>query len=155
LTPVIQYIQLRPPKGVSPKDDPDAWLRYAGEAVKSDIHDSRRKWTWSYMKERRDDRQAYIGLWKSARVGNVLTPEVGVAAGSNDQELTLFTILFAKDASALEMLERKLSFDDLRRYRYMAVVELKRENKNGAFRLRLVANHAILNQGYEQCASQR
>ena len=48
----------------SPKEDPTAWLKFAGQAVLNKVHDRNRKWTWDYFKERRDDRLRYIDLFK-------------------------------------------------------------------------------------------
>jgi len=44
------------------------------KCVVSEIHDRRRRWSWSYMKQRREDRLKYIELFKqqqqrSSKVG--------------------------------------------------------------------------------------
>jgi hypothetical protein len=34
------------------------------DAIQSEVHDRRRRWTWEFSKERRDDRKRYVGLCK-------------------------------------------------------------------------------------------
>ncbi len=95
------------PKGVSPKEDPRAWLRFAGEAVLQNIHDRNRRWSWSFIKERRDDRKRYIELFKKRK------REQPMSAGEKEE---------------LEKLEWKLSYEDLRFWRSLARSELRKEN---------------------------
>ncbi|PYH34659.1 membrane morphogenesis protein VPS13 [Aspergillus neoniger CBS 115656] len=90
-----------------PKEDPRAWLRFAGEAVLSKIHERNRRWTWDYIKERRDDRIAYIDLFKKKKREETLT---------------------AADAENYERLQRKLSYEDIRFWRSLARNQLRKEN---------------------------
>lgn len=90
---------------MTPAKDPLAWFRYAGNAVLAQIHERRHKWTWAYFEERRDDRLAYIELHKNHKLGR------------NDLE----------DEERLKALELKLSYDDIRLYRSIAKVALRRE----------------------------
>lgn len=52
-----------------------ALLTFAGRAILADIHERNRRWTWAYFAERRDDRTAYVELFKKQMlnqlVGNV------------------------------------------------------------------------------------
>jgi vacuolar protein sorting-associated protein 13A/C len=64
------------------------------------------KWTWEYMRERRDDRRAYIRVWKIQKSGGGLS---------------------IADSAMLFQLERKLGYEDLRCYRSMASSQLKKE----------------------------
>lgn len=41
-----------------------AMLKFACRAISSEVHERRRKWTWDYLRERRDDRRRYIELFK-------------------------------------------------------------------------------------------
>jgi Vacuolar protein sorting-associated protein len=68
-----EYKKIQPKS--SPKEDPRAWMRFAGEAVLSKIHERNRRWTWGYIKERRDDRIAYIALFKKTKKEEAFTPE--------------------------------------------------------------------------------
>ncbi|KZF24832.1 vacuolar protein sorting-associated protein 13 [Xylona heveae TC161] len=100
-----EYRKLQPK--ASPKEDPKAWLKFAGDAVLSKIHERNRRWTWSYFKERRDDRVKYIALFKKKKKDEKFSPA----------EL--------EDYNALE---RKLTYEDLRFWRSLARNQLRKEN---------------------------
>jgi vacuolar protein sorting-associated protein 13A/C len=95
------------PKGVRPKEDPRAWLQFAGNAVLSKIHERNRRWSWDYFRERRDDRKRYIELFKKKKQNQQLSPE------ENDD---------------LNKLEWKLDYEDLRFWRSLARNQLRKEN---------------------------
>ncbi|GKT49685.1 vacuolar protein sorting-associated protein 13C [Colletotrichum spaethianum] len=95
------------PKGVTPKEDPRAWLKFAGEAVLSKIHERNRRWSWDYFRERRDDRKRYIELFKKRK---------------QQQQLN------AQESEELNKLEFKLDYEDLRFWRSLARNQLKKEN---------------------------
>lgn len=95
------------PKGVTPKEDPRAWLKFAGNAVLSKIHERNRRWSWDYFRERRDDRKRYIELFKKKK---------------QNQQLT------AQENDDLNKLEWKLDYEDLRFWRSLARNQLKKEN---------------------------
>lgn len=102
-----EYKKLQP-KGVSPKQDPRAWLQFVGNAVLSKIHDRNRRWSWGFFKERRDDRIRYIELFKKKKKAEAqLTPE---------------------EVTELEKLEWKLNYEDMRFWRSLARNQLKKEN---------------------------
>lgn len=100
-----EYRKFQPEK--RPKEDPKAWLQFAGKAVLDRIHDRNKRWSWAYMAERRDDRKRYIELFKKKK------KEEGLSADE------------AKD---LDKLERKLAYEDLRFWRSLARNELRKEN---------------------------
>lgn len=100
-----EYKKDQPEK--SPKEDPRAWLKFAGQAVLSKIHDRNRRWSWEYFKERRDDRLRYIELFKKRKKEEKLT----------EQE--------EKDMKDLEW---KLTYEDLRFWRSLARSQLRKEN---------------------------
>ncbi|KAL4976672.1 hypothetical protein BDW66DRAFT_134541 [Aspergillus desertorum] len=100
-----EYRKLQPK--LRPKEDPRAWFRYAGEAVLSKIHDRNRRWTWDYIKERRDDRIAYIDLFKKKKREEILSSE---------------------ETEEFNRLERKLSYEDIRFWRSLARNQLRKEN---------------------------
>ncbi|KAL2866549.1 membrane morphogenesis protein VPS13 [Aspergillus lucknowensis] len=100
-----EYKKLQPKS--RPKQDPRAWFRYAGEAVLSKIHDRNRRWTWDYIKERRDDRVAYIDLFKKKKREEAFS---------------------AQDAERFDQLERKLNYEDIRFWRSLARNQLRKEN---------------------------
>lgn len=94
------------PKGVTPKENPRAWLKFATDAVLSQIHERNRQWSWDYFRERRDDRKRYIELFKKQKKEEPLQPD---------------------EAEELKKLEWKLSYQDLRFYRSLARNQLKKE----------------------------
>ncbi|GAM41640.1 late endosome to vacuole transport-related protein [Talaromyces pinophilus] len=100
-----EYKKLRPSE--SPKEDPRAWFRFAGNAILSKIHERNRVWTWDYIKERRDDRLAYIYLFKKKKREEALT---------------------ADQSTEMNDLERKYTYEDLRFWRSLARNQLRKEN---------------------------
>ncbi|KAI2601996.1 vacuolar protein sorting-associated protein 13 [Hypoxylon sp. NC1633] len=101
-----EYKKLQP-KGVTPKEDPRAWLQFAGNAVLAKIHERNRRWTWDYFRERRDDRHRYIDLFKKKKANQQLS---------------------AQETDDLGTLERKLGYEDLRFWRSLARNQLRKEN---------------------------
>ncbi|KAH7368024.1 vacuolar protein sorting-associated protein [Plectosphaerella cucumerina] len=95
------------PKGVTVKEDPKAWFRFAGNAVLGKIHERNRRWSWDYFRERRDDRIRYIQLFKKKKQQQQLTSE---------------------EAEDLDGLEKKLDYEDLRFWRSLGRNQLKKEN---------------------------
>ena len=102
-----EYKKDQPEK--SPKEDPRAWLKFAGNAVLAKIHDRNRRWTWDYFKERRDNRLKYIELFKKKKKEQKLTED---------------------ETRQLTDLEFKLSYEDLRFWRSLARSQLRKENIN-------------------------
>ena len=100
-----EYKKLQPSS--PPKEDPKAWLRFAFEAVHSKIHERNRRWTWDYFKERRDDRNRYVELFKKKK---------------KEEKLS------ASETENLANLEKKLSYEDLRFWRSLARNQLRKEN---------------------------
>lgn len=100
-----EYKKLQPK--MTPKEDPKAWLHFAFNAVLSKIQDRNRQWTWNYIKERRDDRIRYIGLFKQKK---------------QEEKMS------AADTEELNTLEKKLSYEDLRFWRSLARNQLRKEN---------------------------
>ncbi|KAK9707772.1 Vacuolar protein sorting-associated protein 13, partial [Basidiobolus ranarum] len=94
-----------PPRHIGVKDNPRAWLEYAGRCVYSEIHERNRRWSWEYFAERRDQRNAYIPLFVDSQLGRS-TPE---------------------KEEKLPKLEQILSFEDSRFYRSLAQSKLKKE----------------------------
>ncbi|KAI0535905.1 vacuolar protein sorting-associated protein 13 [Xylaria digitata] len=101
-----EYKRLQP-KGVTPKEDPRAWLRFAGNAVLTKIQERNRRWTWDYFRERRDDRLRYIEIFKKTKANQQLSPQ---------------------ETDDLNKLEWKLTYEDLRFWRSLARNQLRKEN---------------------------
>ncbi|KAK3676016.1 Vacuolar protein sorting-associated protein 13 [Recurvomyces mirabilis] len=100
-----EYRKLQPTKPV--KEDPKAWLLFAGKAVLDRIHDRNKQWSWAHIAERRDDRKKYITLFKKKKKEEKLTPD---------------------ETKELDALERKLTYEDLRFWRSLARNQLRKEN---------------------------
>ncbi|KAK8093549.1 hypothetical protein PG997_000234 [Apiospora hydei] len=101
-----EYKKLQP-KDASPKEDPRAWFKFAGNAVLNKIHERNRRWTWDYFRERRDDRKRYIELFKKKKANQQFSPA---------------------ETEDLDKLEKKLGYEDLRFWRSLARNQLKKEN---------------------------
>ncbi|KAE9341095.1 hypothetical protein PR003_g10157 [Phytophthora rubi] len=142
-------------------DDPAEWWRYAITAVLKDQQAKKQQWTWGFMKDRREDRKQYVGLWqqKSRQLleladvdyvysdsddnddaddnGNTEDDEQGVKPGlspldqANIQRLSSFEI----DAG-LEEIERRRSTEDVLFFRYLADLEVRNFRATRASRVR-------------------
>ena len=91
----------------TPKEDPKAWLHFAFTAVHSRIQERNRRWTWGYMRERRDKRLRYIELFKKKKKEEKIAPP---------------------ETEELEKLERASTYEDLRFWRSLARNQLRKEN---------------------------
>ena len=103
-----QYQRYRPSARQIEQNKSKALLKFAQEAILQEIHERRRKWTWDYFRERRDDRKLYIYSFKLQARGE----------GSES------------DKQTVDDLEQKLSYADLRFYRSIARSELRKERAN-------------------------
>ncbi|KAK9722186.1 Vacuolar protein sorting-associated protein 13 [Basidiobolus ranarum] len=100
-----KYRKFRPPQYLTPMNNPRVWLKFAGNSVLSEIQEKNRRWTWKYIKERRDDRKTYIPLYIRSKLET----------------------LDIQGQQQLSMLERKLSFEDIRFYRTIAHKQLAKK----------------------------
>ena len=100
-----EYKKYQPQK--SHKEDPRAWIRFAGQAVLRSIHEKNRRWTWDFMKERKEQRIQYIDLHKKKKTNQKLTTD---------------------EQTQLTKLEKELSYEDLRFYRSLGRSQLRKEN---------------------------
>ena len=89
-----------------PRDDPGAWIGFAGRMVRNRIHDRNKLWSWEFLKERRDDRTKYIELFKKRKKEEQPSKEL---------------------LQQLDEMERRLSYEDLRFYRSLARNQLRKE----------------------------
>ncbi|KAF7347835.1 hypothetical protein MVEN_01541000 [Mycena venus] len=100
-----QYRKFRPPESEFAANRAKYRLRFAGTAILEGVRDRRRKWTWAYFAERRDDRNKYVDLF---------------------QKKTLSTLKDG-DLKSFEALEKKLSYEDIRFYRSIARSRLRKD----------------------------
>jgi vacuolar protein sorting-associated protein 13A/C len=66
------FRKFRPPKTITVKLDPKAWLQYAMKCVLHQIHKKRYQWSWEHFKKRRDQRKLYIDLHKKLREETIM-----------------------------------------------------------------------------------
>jgi vacuolar protein sorting-associated protein 13A/C len=74
-----QYHKFRPPEEDFAANPAKARMRFALNAISSEIHEKRRRWTWEYMAERRDMRKKYVDVYVKKLAlpeGKVLAVEV-------------------------------------------------------------------------------
>ncbi|GAA5849449.1 hypothetical protein JCM5353_001982 [Sporobolomyces roseus] len=100
-----EYRIYQPPQEEIDRNRNRALWKFAITAIKQEVHDKHKVWSWAYFEERRDDRKAYVELFK-AKMRGPLSPE---------------------DTKSLSALERKLGYKDLRFYRSIARSEARKE----------------------------
>ncbi|KAK7694663.1 hypothetical protein QCA50_001851 [Cerrena zonata] len=100
-----QYQKYRPLQKELDENKPRALLRFATTAILEEVRDRKKKWTWTYFAERRDDRHRYVDLFKQKQMGPLTPP----------------------NTSTLEALEKKLSYEDIRFYRSIARSQLRKD----------------------------
>ncbi|KAL1410608.1 Vacuolar protein sorting-associated protein 13 [Vanrija albida] len=116
-----QYYKYRPPEEEFKENPAKARWKYALNAISAEVHDRNRKWSWDYLKERRDQRIKYVDLY----VQKLSLPED--------------TPLPPDEQEELDQLERELSFEDIRFFRSVARVQARRD---AATRKKLEAEQA-------------
>ena len=72
---MIQYAKYRSLDGCL-ENRPRALLTFAGNAILDSVRERRRRWTWAFFAERRDDRRRYVKLFKKKQL-NTTANEVG------------------------------------------------------------------------------
>lgn len=60
----LQYRKHRPSDEEFERNRGRAYFTFAIQAILDGVRDRRRKWTWAYFAERRDDRNEYVELFK-------------------------------------------------------------------------------------------
>ncbi|BGP21450.1 Vacuolar protein sorting-associated protein 13 [Rhodotorula toruloides] len=100
-----EYRSFRPPQGEFDKNRNRALWKFATSAIRSEVHEKHRQWSWEYFAERRNDRKAYVDLFKKKTLGTIEVEE--------SQELV--------------DLEVKLGYKDIRFYRSIARSELRKD----------------------------
>ncbi|GAA6006460.1 hypothetical protein JCM10207_004941 [Rhodosporidiobolus poonsookiae] len=100
-----EYRSFRPPQKEIDRNRNRALWKFAISAIRSEVHDKHKRWSWAYFAERRDDRKAYVRLFKAK---------------------TLATISI-EESQELVDLEKKLDYKDIRFYRSIARSEMRKE----------------------------
>ncbi|KAL7343935.1 hypothetical protein BJY59DRAFT_711306 [Rhodotorula toruloides] len=100
-----EYRSFRPPQEEFEKNRNRALWKFATSAIRSEVHEKHRQWSWEYFAERRNDRKAYVDLFKKKTLGTIDVEE--------SQELV--------------DLEVKLGYKDIRFYRSIARSEMRKD----------------------------
>lgn len=87
------------------------WFQYAAKSVLNEIHEKNYAWSWDFLAKRRDNRKAYIKLWKQ----KLLLPNISQPL--NDPEAQ----------EELKKLEEELSYEDIKFFRSLSKNELRKE----------------------------
>lgn len=66
-----QYRRFRRPEDEYTKNPAQEGWRFAITAVSAEIKEKRRKWSWPYFAERRDDRNRYVSLFQRKLIGSL------------------------------------------------------------------------------------
>ncbi|RCI01716.1 hypothetical protein CU098_002960, partial [Rhizopus stolonifer] len=99
------YLKFHPGKGKTAKSHPKEFFKFAGNAVLSEIHEKKYKWSWDHFKTRRDQRLQYVECYVADKMKQATEEQT----------------------QALAQLERILSFEDIRFYRSLAKSKIRRE----------------------------
>ncbi len=58
-----QYHKFRPSDDEFKENPAKARLKFALDAISSEVHERHRRWTWDYLRERRDIRKQYVEIY--------------------------------------------------------------------------------------------
>lgn len=95
------------------------WFQYVANSVLNEIHEKNYRRSWDFLKKRRDNRKAYIALWKE----KLQLPE------------TSQKLKDAKKEAEFHRLQKEISFEDIKFFRSLARKELRKELiTNGNFK---------------------
>eukprot|EP00742_Colponemidia_sp_Colp-10_P015179 GILJ01017307.1.p1 GENE.GILJ01017307.1~~GILJ01017307.1.p1 ORF type:complete len:2287 (+),score=416.69 GILJ01017307.1:273-6863(+) len=108
-----KYRKWRPKSQV--KEDPVNWWKYVIRCVLTDVHEKYRKLSWSYLLERRKNRNQYVKLYKRAQTVYDLPPDKVVS-------------LSETESNQMRSLEENFGLDDLLHFRSYALAELRLEH---------------------------
>jgi vacuolar protein sorting-associated protein 13A/C len=67
---MMQYAKYRYP-AVPGQSRPRALLIFAGNAILDSVRERRRRWTWDFFAQRRDDRRRYVELFKRKQLSTM------------------------------------------------------------------------------------
>ncbi|KWU46731.1 hypothetical protein RHOSPDRAFT_14825 [Rhodotorula sp. JG-1b] len=98
-----EYRSFRPPAAEIEANRNRALWKFAINAIKTEVHEKHRQWSWAYFEERRNDRKAYVDLFKKKTLGSIT------------------------ESTELVELEKKLGYRDIRLYRSIARSEMRKE----------------------------
>jgi vacuolar protein sorting-associated protein 13A/C len=112
-----QYRKFRASPKELERNRPRALFKFAGRAIINEVHEKHRVWTWEYFKQRRDDRKAYVELFKHK----------DEQQAKQNQKQASVQPTSSEEGEKLRELEQRLSYKDIRFYRSIARNELRKE----------------------------
>lgn len=99
------------------------------KAILHEIHERKRRWTWEYMAQRRDDRKTYVEIYSRTLSANKpLAGEVGQKEMGWRTAQLIYN--FLQDLEIITKLELDLSFEDIRWFRKLAKRKAKEQRVN-------------------------
>ncbi|KAL0581607.1 Vacuolar protein sorting-associated protein 13 [Marasmius crinis-equi] len=101
----LKYRKFLPNEKEFNNNKAQARLKFVCTAILESVRERRRRWTWDYFAERRDDRLRYIELFQKKTLG----------------------VIAGEDTVGLQDLEKKLSYEDIRFYRSIARSRLRKD----------------------------
>nr|ODO02780.1 vacuolar protein sorting-associated protein vps13 [Cryptococcus depauperatus CBS 7855] len=104
-----QYFKFRPSEEEFRTNPAKARLKFVLNAIEAEVHERNKKWSWAYLRERRDTRKKYVNLF----VKKLALPE-----GKQ---------LPPDEASAIDEIEAKSSYEDIRFFRSVARAKAKKD----------------------------
>ncbi|CCH41516.1 Vacuolar protein sorting-associated protein [Wickerhamomyces ciferrii] len=93
------------------KGNSKEWFKYAAKCVLNEIHEKNYAWSWEFLSKRRENRIAYIKLWKE----KLLLCDIAQPLPKQSQN------------EELENLHKELTFEDIKFFRSLAKKELRKE----------------------------
>ncbi|KAG1472650.1 hypothetical protein G6F56_001412 [Rhizopus delemar] len=100
-----KYLKFHPAADQTVQKNPRVFFQFAAQAVLSEIHERNYKWSWDHFRKRRDQRVSYVECYMASQLKKATE----------------------KQAKDLEELEHALSFQDIRFYRSIAHVNLRKQ----------------------------
>jgi len=94
-----------------PQEDPLGWWSFACRAVTTTIQQKRNQWEWITMQRRIHDRVTYVALYKKQKQGKECSKQ--------EEEI-------------IDILNHKLTFEDLLYFRTLAEVQIRQEKKGAS-----------------------
>jgi len=72
----LKYLSHRPPIEHRPNKFPRAWWKYAQMSIREEVREKYYKWSWEYIKKRKQDRTTYVDLYKRKQRGKKVRLEL-------------------------------------------------------------------------------
>lgn len=101
-----KFRKLRPKCTV--EENSREWFQYAARSVLDEIHDKHYRWSWDHFRKRRDQRKAYIALWKKKLLKRALSQDEESEFNELEEQISYEDIKFYRSITRSEIREQKL-----------------------------------------------